>query len=228
MGYRDLLKFLKSEQLINQVAVVVTPVQTIGNVVFAYHKTDSNDFTRFYYYKTPIHAPYAPQYGDQPLRYVLRFLINVYLERKQQILEEGRKNLENLEEILGVEQDEVKAIEKKLNQAQRKIKQREEMWGLFKGIANLWDSLEVGNIKKNSHPEHIHKQVKSQYAYARSSLQEVQSQFNDTKDIVDVTETQIQTFNQALFEFSGNCKDSGGFAVLQGFKWLSSSNSRVL
>ncbi len=58
IGYSGLIDFLKSDDLLSKVSVVITPIQTIGNIAFAYHKTHDNGLTSFSYHKTPINAPY--------------------------------------------------------------------------------------------------------------------------------------------------------------------------
>lgn len=78
---------------------MVTPVQTVGNVVFAYHKTRDDGFIKFEYNKTEIKAPYAPKDGDQPLRYVLRFLLNLYNEEKNVSYSNIKRNYLSLKKI---------------------------------------------------------------------------------------------------------------------------------
>lgn len=72
--YARLLEFLASETLNSKVAVVVTPVQTVGNVVFSRIEiSDSMPF--FYFRKTRYDEQYNPRYCEQPLLYILLFLL---------------------------------------------------------------------------------------------------------------------------------------------------------
>ncbi|MEC4805758.1 MAG: hypothetical protein SAJ12_03600 [Jaaginema sp. PMC 1079.18] len=218
-GYRDLLNHLKSPELIDRVAVVVTPVQTIGNVAFSHHKTDSEGVTRFIYHKTPIDAPYSPQDGDQPLRYILRFLINIYLENQEKAILKEKKKLEESQGKLKTEKNKVKEVESKYIMAWEKFQNRENMPGVFKGVANWWDGLQ------NSRPDEIYEQVNKEYKDVTSSYEKFEREVETISNNVKATEKQIKAFNEALSNFSQNCKNSAGFAILQGFKWLSHSKS---
>jgi hypothetical protein len=212
LGYRQLLEFFKSDELFNKVAVVVTPVQTIGNVTFAYWASDPEQpgFTKFEYYKTPINAPYAPQDGEQPLRYILRFLLNAYVELKKEQLEKEKKNSALFEAQLGKQNKELELAKRELNEKEISLRKRNQMWWLFRDIANLFDD-------KQAPYEAAEGKFKNQQAY----IQETQSKFQVTQTKVQATQEQIEAFSNAIFNFAISCKDKDGFAVLQGrHKWL--------
>jgi len=79
IGYRPLLDLLASDELKDNVAVVVTPVETLGNIIYAYMDQPNNYSPQFM--KDSILAKYNPRYTDQPLRYILRFIIKRFLEK---------------------------------------------------------------------------------------------------------------------------------------------------
>ncbi|MFB2935288.1 hypothetical protein ACE1B6_08410 [Aerosakkonemataceae cyanobacterium BLCC-F154] len=210
MGYRQLLDFLRSDFLIDKVAVVVTPVQTIGSVSFAYHQTDEQGRTTFHYYKTPINAPYEPRDGDQPLRYVLRFLLNVYLESKKELLEKEKGNLKQLEARLDTEKDKLDNRKRELIEKQKSLDERNNTWWLLRGIFNLIDDKRTPYNK-----------AKEQFDQVQAVVKETQNSVSGSKSRVETTQTQIEAFNKAIFSFALGCKNSDGFAVIQGSaKWL--------
>ncbi|MGV3557819.1 hypothetical protein [Larkinella arboricola] len=77
-GYKSLLDLFASEEMQDNVAVVVTPVETMGNVVYAY--MDKSDSYSPQFMKRGIAAQFDPRYCDQPLRYILRFVLKRFLE----------------------------------------------------------------------------------------------------------------------------------------------------
>lgn len=80
--YKPLLKSLATEALRDKVAVVITPVQTLGCVVFSHF--DSKDgmcVPRFR--KTVPGARYRPKDCEQPMRYLLSFFIARYLASQE-------------------------------------------------------------------------------------------------------------------------------------------------
>ena len=209
LGYAELLDFLKSESLIDKVSVVVTPVETIGNVTFAYHKTDENNYTKFFYYKTPINAPYSPQNGDQILRYVLLFLINVYLDKKRKFLEDEQEKLKWLEKQLFAKKEELEQAKSEFERNEKLLKDRNETWWLFREIANLFDDRKSPCA-----------QAEDKYRVKEKEVNETTSKFNNSFYQVQATQEQIKAFNDALFRFAIGCKNNHGFAILQGHKWL--------
>ncbi|RRB07728.1 hypothetical protein [Larkinella rosea] len=78
-GYDSLLQLLASENLKDNVAVVVTPVETLGSIVYAY--MDNQDVYSPQFMKRSVSSKYDPRYGDQPLRYMLRFVLKRFLEK---------------------------------------------------------------------------------------------------------------------------------------------------
>ena len=80
-GYADLLDFFRCETLNPWITSVVTPVQTVGTVIFRLIK-ESNKRPRFYFRKMNHEAEYVPKDSDQPLRYILRFILKLHLTQK--------------------------------------------------------------------------------------------------------------------------------------------------
>ncbi|WP_247235273.1 hypothetical protein [Telluribacter sp. SYSU D00476] len=79
-GYSQLLDFFASEGMSDNVAVVVTPVETMGNIVYAYMDNKENYSPRFM--KGSVVSKFNPRYCDQPLRYILRFILKRFLENQ--------------------------------------------------------------------------------------------------------------------------------------------------
>ena len=82
--YANLLGFLSSERLLPWVVTVVTPVQTVGTVVFSHIdviKEGGRKYPRFKFHKNYIHAKYRPKDCEQPFRYILRFLLKQEINR---------------------------------------------------------------------------------------------------------------------------------------------------
>ncbi|KYC36116.1 hypothetical protein WA1_40980 [Scytonema hofmannii PCC 7110] len=80
-GYAKLIDLFNSAVLLPKVAVVVTPVQTVGSVVFSRVEIDSN-IPHFLFRKTSHDAAYSPTDSEQPLRYLLRFLLKLHLDTR--------------------------------------------------------------------------------------------------------------------------------------------------
>jgi hypothetical protein len=81
-GYANLIDLLNSENLRTKIATVVTPVQTVGSVVFSRIEMNGNNTPHFSFHKTCHDAEYSPKDSEQPLRYLLRFLLKIHLEQK--------------------------------------------------------------------------------------------------------------------------------------------------
>ena len=209
MGYSELLDFCKSDHLLNKVSIVVTPVQTIGNVTFAFHKQDESGVTRFEYHKTPINAPYAPKDGDQPLRYILLFLINVYLEEKKKLLQQEQEKLDALKEKWQEKSEQLEQAKQEFEIKKRKLAERNKTWWGFRHIANFFDDRET--------PFH---NAKGQFEATKKIEQEVKEDVDYSKLKISATEEQIKAFSNALFRFSIGCKNNDGFAIIQGHKYL--------
>ncbi len=82
--YANLLGFLSSELLLPWVVTVVTPVQTVGTVVFSHIdviKEGGKKYPHFKFHKNHIHAKYSPKDCEQPFRYILRFLLKQEINR---------------------------------------------------------------------------------------------------------------------------------------------------
>lgn len=75
--YEDLLNTLNTPEFDN-VATVITPVQTVGNVLYSHieESVDEHDnpIPKFMYHKTNKHE-LEPVDAEQPLRYILRFAL---------------------------------------------------------------------------------------------------------------------------------------------------------
>ncbi|MFM2062330.1 MAG: hypothetical protein RLZZ507_2000 [Cyanobacteriota bacterium] len=80
--YKGLLQLFNSESLRQKVAVVVTSVQTVGNVFFSSIQVD-NGQSKFVFKKPEIDAGYSPKDNEQPLKYLLRFLLKNYLQKRR-------------------------------------------------------------------------------------------------------------------------------------------------
>ncbi len=209
IGYRELLEFFKKESLIKNLAVVVTPVETIGNVQFAYHK-EEDGHTRFYYHKTPINAPYAPLYGEQPLRYVLRFLLNVSAENKKKFLQKQQEYLTTLERDLGQKKKELETAQQDFAKQQKKFEQRQARWWLFRSIANIFDDRETP-----------FNEAKDKFKNSEEKVQKGSESVIENIAQVEATQAQIDAFNSAIFTFALDCKRGNGFEILQGSaRWL--------
>lgn len=82
--YANLLGFLSSERLLPWVVTVVTPVQTVGKVVFSHIdviQEGGKKYPHFKFHKNHIHAKYSPKDCEQPFRYILRFLLKQEINR---------------------------------------------------------------------------------------------------------------------------------------------------
>ena len=78
-SYLSLLNLLKDDSLLDKIAVVVAPVQTLGNVRFTRIDIDSDE-PRFFFRKISQHVAYQPADVEQILRYTLSFVIKKYLD----------------------------------------------------------------------------------------------------------------------------------------------------
>ncbi|QHV01328.1 TRAFAC clade GTPase domain-containing protein [Synechocystis sp. CACIAM 05] len=210
LGYSALLDFLKSDDLIDKVSVVVTPVQTIGSIAFAYHKENQDTgVIQFFYHKTPINAPYAPKDGDQPLRYILLFLINIYLAEKRKILDEEREKFELLNKELDIKSKEYERAKFEYEERKIRLEKRNRVWWGFRHVANLFDDRKTD-----------FEIAQSQVNRSNEQKAQVEEEVISAKITIGATEEQINTFSNALFKFAIGCKNTDGFAILQGHKYL--------
>lgn len=76
--YKSLLDLFASEELRSNIVAVITPVQTVGSVVFSRIET-KDGFPHFRFRKIEYDARYNPKDSEQPLRYLLRFLLKLHL-----------------------------------------------------------------------------------------------------------------------------------------------------
>jgi hypothetical protein len=65
------------------VAVAITPIQTVGSVVFSHFDADEFGRPVHVWRKVSADAPFAPVDCDQPLRYLMGFLIKQHLEHRR-------------------------------------------------------------------------------------------------------------------------------------------------
>lgn len=77
--YANLLDLFSAEALRQKVAVVVTPVQTVGNVFFSNIEVINGE-PHFFFSKEDHDAEYNPQDSEQPLKYLLRFLLKLHIQ----------------------------------------------------------------------------------------------------------------------------------------------------
>ena len=79
--YASLFDFFSCESLRDRVATVVTPVQTIGTIFFSYIDVINGEpIPRF---KKPLpDTEYSPKDNEQPLKYLLRFLLKQQVENQ--------------------------------------------------------------------------------------------------------------------------------------------------
>jgi hypothetical protein len=81
-GYPRLFDLFASEGLRDRVAVVIAPVQTVGAVVFS--RVEQRDGQpHFVFRKSSKDASYSPADSEQPLRYLLRFLLRVHRDERR-------------------------------------------------------------------------------------------------------------------------------------------------
>jgi len=79
--YANLLNLFSSDALLPWIVSVVSPVQTVGSVVFS-HIEKINGTPHFYFRKINHDAEYSPQNSEQPLLYLLRFMLKVQFENR--------------------------------------------------------------------------------------------------------------------------------------------------
>lgn len=76
--YQGLFDLFGSGTLLSNVVAVITPVQTVGSVVFSRIET-KDGMPHFRFRKISHDARYSPKDSEQPLRYLLRFLLKLHL-----------------------------------------------------------------------------------------------------------------------------------------------------
>ncbi|MBR8839278.1 MAG: hypothetical protein DSM106950_36080 [Stigonema ocellatum SAG 48.90 = DSM 106950] len=79
--YAVLLDLFSSEALLKKIAVVITPVQTVGTVFFS--SIDVIEGNPIFRFKKPHpDAKYCPKDNEQPLKYLLRFLLKLHIQQQ--------------------------------------------------------------------------------------------------------------------------------------------------
>jgi hypothetical protein len=84
--YRPLFDFLRQPAIRERIGCVVAAVKTVGPVRLNDVDTTFPDDPVFRFRATRFNAAYAPEDTDQPLRYLLRFIINKYRGDRHQRL----------------------------------------------------------------------------------------------------------------------------------------------
>jgi Double-GTPase 2 len=210
MGYRELLDFFRQDEQYRNLAIVVAPVQTIGHIAFSHAESTIEGFTRFFYNKVPLDAPYAPKDGDQPLRYVLRFLLSVFNEGSKRELERAQEDLQKLKATASTQSDQLENAKRRLSEAERRVSDRNQLWKPFKWVADLFDDVHTP-----------HQEAQASCSERASELDRTTSKKVAVQDKAEATASQIQAFNMAISKFAYDCKQERGFAILQGrAKWL--------
>ncbi|MBG0850541.1 hypothetical protein I2W78_01385 [Streptomyces spinoverrucosus] len=87
-GYQPLFDHIAHADVRPRVGCVVIPVQTTGSIVFSSITESPNGELRFHFRSRRAGAEYRPVHTDQPLRYALRFVLNVYLRERRGIWRE--------------------------------------------------------------------------------------------------------------------------------------------
>ncbi len=76
--YQGLFSLFGSGALLPNIVAVITPVQTVGSVIFS--RIEMKDgYPHFRFRKVGHDARYNPKDSEQPLRYLLRFLLKLHL-----------------------------------------------------------------------------------------------------------------------------------------------------
>ncbi len=91
--YKQIIQFFKGENLSSNIAVVYTPIQTVGNVIFSRIEEKDGE-PRFYFRRTRVNAPYAPRDAEQTLKYLLKFILKLHIGRGNLLVKFFRRLLE--------------------------------------------------------------------------------------------------------------------------------------
>ena len=84
-GYESLFNLFKLDGIKENVSVVVTPVQTVGGVEFQEFKEQPDKQLPVpVFFRTQPGSEYDPKDSEQPLRYLLGFLLKAYLNERGQ------------------------------------------------------------------------------------------------------------------------------------------------
>lgn len=104
--YANLLSFFRSDALVPYIASVLTPVETLGSVICSRVEEDKDNQGEFIFYfrKSDPNKFYEPKNSEQPLRYLLKFILNLHLEHRQIPV------LENIFRSMGKDKDFINAV----------------------------------------------------------------------------------------------------------------------
>lgn len=81
--YANLINLFNCPSLNTKVVSVITPVQTVGGVIFS--RVEKIGTTPHFYFRKISHdAKYCPKDSEQPLKYLLRFLLKIHFEQQSQ------------------------------------------------------------------------------------------------------------------------------------------------
>lgn len=80
-SYTQTFDFFNNEELRPHIAAVITPVQTVGGVIFS-QLQETGGSPHFLYRKTSFNAHYSPRDSEQPLRYLLSFLLKLHYDKQ--------------------------------------------------------------------------------------------------------------------------------------------------
>lgn len=108
--YTELIHFFRSAELKNKVNCVIAPVQTVGSVIFSYIQEVDEEPQFFYRKRNSSTNDYNPQGGEILLQYLLRFVLEIYLNQSR-----WKFGLDWLKNILDRDREFKDAIEKLAN-----------------------------------------------------------------------------------------------------------------
>jgi len=80
--YRDIIEFLSIDSIKSRVSIVMTAIQTIGDIKFSMIEKDEGKEPVFIYKKRDHLAKYSPKDTEQPLKYILSFAIATTLKQR--------------------------------------------------------------------------------------------------------------------------------------------------
>lgn len=89
--YQRIIQFLKAESLFSKVAVVKIPIQTVGNVILSTIEEEEEEYPVFYFRRTGINAKYEPKDSEQPIKYLLQFILKLHQERGHPFVKKIRR-----------------------------------------------------------------------------------------------------------------------------------------
>ncbi|BAY26980.1 hypothetical protein NIES2100_68000 [Calothrix sp. NIES-2100] len=90
--YKELIDILKNPDFSN-ISAVITPVQTVGNVLFSYIREieENGKVTPKFVYEKTNNFELMPVNAEQPLRYILQFALKFYIDQNCLSLDEDLK-----------------------------------------------------------------------------------------------------------------------------------------